>query len=211
MRAVRVVNGTPTVTEVPEPTGDGVRVDIRAAGICGSDVHVIAAGYPIRCTLGHELAGTLADGTPVAIEPLAPCRTCAACVRGDYQLCERGFTMIIGMALDGGMADRVLVPPSAIVPLPRGVDVRDASLVEPIAVNVHGLRRAGQPDLQQHFRVHRRQRLHHPLLDRRHHLRLERRHIGQAEERARLGRRAIDVELDLHDISIELPCRPATV
>jgi threonine dehydrogenase-like Zn-dependent dehydrogenase len=141
MKAVRVVDGAARVTEVPEPAGDGVVVAIRSAGICGSDLHMIEKGYPLGGTLGHEMAGVLPDGTAVAIEPLAACGECEACRRGDAQLCRRGPGIILGIGRDGGMAERVLVPSEAIVRLPGGVPLADASLVEPLAVAVHGFRR----------------------------------------------------------------------
>jgi threonine dehydrogenase-like Zn-dependent dehydrogenase len=143
MKAVRCHEaGRVHVTEVPEPSGDGIDVRVRAAGICGSDLHLLASGLPLPGTLGHELAGTLADGTPVAIEPLAPCGTCTACRSGRYNLCSEGPAMIFGIGRDGGMAEKVRVPQSALVPLPAGVDVSNACLVEPLAVAIHGMRRA---------------------------------------------------------------------
>src|SRR5262245_22121871 len=143
MRAVRVIDGAPQVAEVAEPAGEGVVVTVRSAGICGSDLHMIEKRFPLAGTLGHEIAGSLSDGTAVAIEPLASCGECPACRRGDVQLCERGPAMIFGIGRDGGMADRIRVPASALVPLPAAVPLADASLVEPLAVAVHGLRRAG--------------------------------------------------------------------
>ena len=92
--------------------------------------------------LGHEVAGVTDDGTPVAVEPLSPCGACAPCVRGDYNLCERGPRIIHGVGRDGGMADEMRVPARALVRLPAGVALRDACLVEPLAVVLHGLRRA---------------------------------------------------------------------
>lgn len=141
MRAVRFRENEIVVDEVPAPRGEGVRVKVEAAGICGSDLHLL--GHIEGVTLGHEIAGRSEDGTPVAVEPLSPCKRCAPCARGDYNLCELGPAMIHGIALDGGMADEIRVPETALAPLPRGVDVRDAFLVEPLAVVVHGLRRAG--------------------------------------------------------------------
>lgn len=143
MRAVRCAEGRPAVVEVPAPAGDGVRVRIRSAGICGSDLHLVAGAFPIAATLGHEMAGVLDDGTPVAVEPVVPCGHCLGCLRGDYQLCERGPAMVHGTGLDGGMADEIRVPERCLVALAPGVDVRDACLVEPLAVAVHGLRLAG--------------------------------------------------------------------
>jgi threonine dehydrogenase-like Zn-dependent dehydrogenase len=142
VRAVRVVDGAARVLDVAEPAGEGVLVSIRSAGICGSDLHMIEKRFPFAGTLGHEIAGALPDGTAVAIEPLAACEECPACARGDRQLCERGPAMIFGIGRDGGMAERLLVPASAIVALPSPVPLRDASLIEPLAVAVHGLRRA---------------------------------------------------------------------
>ena len=95
-----------------------------------------------QVTLGHEVAGLTDDDTPVAIEPLAPCGTCNPCLDGDYNLCRISGAMLFGIGRDGGMADEMWVPARALVPLPAGIDVRDASLVEPLAVVVHSFRRA---------------------------------------------------------------------
>jgi threonine dehydrogenase-like Zn-dependent dehydrogenase len=144
MRAVRVRGGRVVVDDVTVREADGVRIRVRSAGICGSDLHLIAAGVveAAAVTLGHEVAGLTDDGTPVAIEPLAPCGTCGPCVDGEYNLCRTGGAMLFGIGRDGGMADEMWVPARALVPLPAGVDVRDASLVEPLAVVVHSFRRA---------------------------------------------------------------------
>ncbi len=149
MRAVRAANGTVEVCDVPAPSGPGVRVDVKAAGICGTDLHLVSGADfpPPRVTLGHEIAGITENGTPVAIEPLSPCGRCDPCRRGDEHLCADSSAMLFGIGLDGGMADRIEVPERCLVPLPAGVDVRDASLVEPLAVVVHSLRRsAARPD-----------------------------------------------------------------
>ena len=143
MRAVRVVDGAVQLAEVPAPRGGGYRVRIRSAGICGSDLHLLAARHPIGATLGHEMAGVLDDGRPVAIEPLLPCGRCDLCAGGDYHLCREGPSSVLGVSHDGGMADEVRVPERCLVPLPAGLDPHDACLVEPLAVAVHGLRRAG--------------------------------------------------------------------
>jgi threonine dehydrogenase-like Zn-dependent dehydrogenase len=143
MRAVRANGKRVEVVSLPAPAGEGVRVRVRAAGICGSDLHMVGGGFVGDVVLGHEVAGVTDDGTPVAIEPLSPCGACAPCVRGDYNLCERGPRIIHGVGLDGGMADELRVPARALVPLPAGVALGDASLVEPLAVVLHGLRRAG--------------------------------------------------------------------
>jgi threonine dehydrogenase-like Zn-dependent dehydrogenase len=149
VRAVRVHDGRVSVDEVPEPTAPGVRIRVRSAGICGSDQHLVESGVieAAAVTLGHEVAGLTDDGTPVAVEPLAPCGACGPCLAGDYNLCRTSGAMLFGIGRDGGMADEMWVPERALVPLPVGVDVHDASLVEPLAVVVHSYRRASvRPD-----------------------------------------------------------------
>lgn len=140
MKAVRYAGGGVAVTDVPEPSGEGVDVRVVSAGICGSDLHM--TGFGITATIGHEFAGLLPDGTPVAVEPLAPCGTCPPCAGGRYNHCTTGPGMVLGVGRDGGMAERARVPAAALVPLPAGVRVQDACLVEPLAIAVHGIRRA---------------------------------------------------------------------
>lgn len=139
MKAVRCCDKKVHVVDVPEPSGEGVLIEVRSAGICGSDLHMIEHGFPIPGTLGHEVAGTLRDGRAVALEPMAPCGHCDMCLSGDYFSCRRGAGMLYGVSLDGGMADRILVPERCIVPLPDNVRAEDACLVEPLAVAVHGI------------------------------------------------------------------------
>jgi len=140
MKAVRCCDKHIQVLDVPPPSGAGVRVNVRSAGICSSDLHMIAAGFDMPATIGHEVAGTLSDGRAVALEPIAPCGHCDMCVQGDYHLCRLGPAMVHGVALDGGMAEQVLVPERCIVPLPNNVSAADACLVEPLAVAAHGIR-----------------------------------------------------------------------
>jgi 2-desacetyl-2-hydroxyethyl bacteriochlorophyllide A dehydrogenase len=143
MLAVRVSGqGTVGVREVEPVAGDGVRVKVVSAGICGSDLHLMAMGFP-AVTLGHELAGLLDDGTAVVIEPVAACGQCDGCRAGHEQLCREILQRIYGVALDGGMADEIVVDPRCIIPLPASIELTDASLVEPLAIAVHGFNRAG--------------------------------------------------------------------
>jgi len=142
MIGVRFEQQRVVVDEMPAPTGEGVLVRVRACGICGSDLEMLDRGFPIAGIPGHEIAGELEDGTPVAIEPIAACGGCLPCREGRYQVCGSGPAMIFGIGRDGGMAEAIRVPARCLVPLPRGVDGRTGFLVEPLAVAVHGLRRA---------------------------------------------------------------------
>jgi threonine dehydrogenase-like Zn-dependent dehydrogenase len=142
MRAVRNTASGIEVLDVPEPAGPGVRVRIRASGICGSDLHMLSWG-PLPVTLGHEIGGTLEDGTPVAVWPSQPCGHCDRCLAGEVAQCRTGIGEGYGVGHDGGMADVMVVGERNVVPLPASVSAADASLVEPIACGVHALRRAG--------------------------------------------------------------------
>ena len=142
MRAVRNTSDGIHVADVAEPEGEGVVVDVRAAGICGTDLRLVAQGYR-GVTLGHEIAGVLTDGTAVVIEPALPCGACLPCERGDEQLCETYFQRFYGVGLDGGMADRVVIAEQCLVTLPTSIPLADASLVEPVGVCVHGMVRVG--------------------------------------------------------------------
>ncbi len=128
------------VLDVEEPAGDWPVLQVGAAGICGSDLTLVGWNLPV--TLGHEIAGTL-DGVGYCVEPSVRCGTCDQCRLGAPQRC-RGTAPhgLLGVAFDGGLADRVAVPPECMVALPEGLAVEDASLVEPLAVSWHALRRA---------------------------------------------------------------------
>ena len=144
MRAVRHTPEGIRPVEVPVPTkvavgaAEGVRIRPRSVGICQTDLNMVGFG-PREMTFGHEFAGVLDDGTPVAIEPMVPCGVCEFCGMGDYHWCEKSHEMIAGVAFDGGMADEILLPERCLVRLPHGLDVANACLCEPLAVNIHSL------------------------------------------------------------------------
>lgn len=140
MRAVRSVQGRPAVLEVDDPAGDWPLLEVGSASICGSDLTLL--GWNLPTTLGHEFAGTV-DGVAYCVEPTVRCGDCDQCRIGATQRCRGSAPHgIIGVAFDGGLADRVAVPADCLVPLPDGLAVADASLVEPLAVSWHALKRA---------------------------------------------------------------------
>jgi threonine dehydrogenase-like Zn-dependent dehydrogenase len=140
MRAVRSEDGRAAVVDVPRPSGSGVRVHVESVGICGSDHHLLHG--PWSSILGHEIAGHTEDGTAVAVEPYAPCGSCAACRSFQHHHCELGPSMVLGVGRDGGMAEECIVPESALVRLPAGLRARDACLAEPLALAVRAVNRA---------------------------------------------------------------------
>src|SRR6478672_6199385 len=139
MRAVKHTDAGITVVDVDEPEScseDDVVVHVKSSSICGSDLHMLAYG-PQPWTLGHEFAGVLDDGTAVAIDPGNQCGVCALCAGGLRHLC--GNNVILGVGRDGGLAEQVLVHWDALIPLPAGLPVEHACLVEPMGVAVHGM------------------------------------------------------------------------
>jgi threonine dehydrogenase-like Zn-dependent dehydrogenase len=145
VRGVRnMVDGIRVVPTEHDPTGC-VRVSVTSSGICGSDLHLTSFG-PSDVTLGHEFCGTLDGGDPVAVLPPVSCGTCTQCLAGDDQQCTSALGAMYGVSLDGGLADEVWVDPRNAKPLPAGLPLDQACLVEPIAVALHGINRAGVVD-----------------------------------------------------------------
>jgi 2-desacetyl-2-hydroxyethyl bacteriochlorophyllide A dehydrogenase len=134
VRAVRNAPPTVEVVEIDEPEGDGELVHVTATGICASDLIYLRFGS--TQIAGHEFAGVLDDGTPVAVEAIFGCGECAMCEQGSFNLCERGVQGL-GMTDPGGMCEWFRAPRRALVPLPEGLALTDAALVEPASVAWH--------------------------------------------------------------------------
>jgi threonine 3-dehydrogenase len=116
--------------EVPLPTPgpDDVLVQVEAASVCGTDLHIYrhddwaARRIEPPLTLGHELCGTVAalganvrhveEGDYVSAESHVTCGVCFHCRTGRAHMCER--TRILGVDRDGGFADYVVVPESVV-------------------------------------------------------------------------------------------------
>ncbi len=133
--------------DVPEPTaGPGeVLLAVRAAALCGTDVHIAhgTLAVPTPLILGHELAGTVAavgsgvtrvrPGQRVTTETDAfVCGTCAHCRAGDHHLCPSRTA--IGTSAPGGFAELVAVPAAGVHVLPAGLGFVAGALTEPLAV-----------------------------------------------------------------------------
>jgi 2-desacetyl-2-hydroxyethyl bacteriochlorophyllide A dehydrogenase len=143
----------------PPVAADGQAVvEVATCGICGSDLHSYERGFAAQPgqVLGHEFWGRvveapgvdgLAVGDRVTVRPLIPCGQCDRCREGSPQLCEAGPAMNIGYGTRGAFAERVLVPRAVpgqtVFRLPDGLDDRAGALVEPLAVGLRAVRRAG--------------------------------------------------------------------
>ena len=126
----------------PDPAPGEALVEVRAAGICGSELHgARRPGFrqpPL--IMGHEFAGTGAGGEAVVVNPILSCGRCEECRRGLRHVCRE--REIIGVHRAGGFAERVAVPASALRPLPPGLPWEAAALIEPAANAVHAWNQA---------------------------------------------------------------------
>jgi 2-desacetyl-2-hydroxyethyl bacteriochlorophyllide A dehydrogenase len=136
MKAVRNAPPTVEVVEIDEPDGPGELVRVASTGICASDLMYLRFGS--TQIAGHEFAGVLEDGTPVAVEAIFGCAGCEECDQGNYNRCRNGVQGL-GMMDPGGMCEWFRAPKHALIPLPTALATRDAALVEPGAVALHAL------------------------------------------------------------------------
>lgn len=162
MKAVRLhrYHEDPVIEDVPEPEITGpwdVIVDIGAAGLCRTDLHVIEGQWePLQkpelpYILGHENAGwvrevgsavsNVAPGDTVIMHPLTSCGLCAACRVGEDSHCENAT--FPGLNVDGGMAEQMLTNARAVVKLDQGTDPKAvAALADAGLTAYHAVRRA---------------------------------------------------------------------
>jgi L-iditol 2-dehydrogenase len=120
--------GTARPAESPEPFGEGELVHVRACGLCGSDVEKLGLSGRPGAVLGHEIAGTLDDGTPVTVMHRVPCGECDRCLAGHGSTCAEFSLLRID---PGGFAERLRA--SHVVRLPDSLGELDAIWVEPLA------------------------------------------------------------------------------
>ena len=137
---------------IPRPGPQEVLIRVRAAGLCGSDVHIAIEGItPVGfspITLGHEPAGEVVEvgqgvtgwsaGDRVTVLALQSCGRCENCVRGAMQVCST--RRIAGIHLDGALAEFMVTPAACLVALPPQVsfDV-GAILTDAVATPFHAL------------------------------------------------------------------------
>ena len=141
MRAVVNTDHGISVVDADEPGGTGVRLSVASAGICGTDVSFVSAGIT-GFIYGHEFAGVDDTGTSYFVEPNLYGGKCEQCRAGNTQRCIEPGHATLGLFRDGGLAETVVVPEYALLPLPAQLDVKHACLIEPASVAWHAVRRA---------------------------------------------------------------------
>jgi 2-desacetyl-2-hydroxyethyl bacteriochlorophyllide A dehydrogenase len=145
-----------TIKEVkmPGPGPDEALIKVKSAGICGSDVRAYQGKHPAviyPVTLGHEFSGEIAAlgedvegfeiGDGVIVEPLFPCGECPSCLAGDYNLCAE--LIMTGYQIPGAFAEYTVARSAFLYPKGESLTFDEAALVEPLAVAVHAVKRAG--------------------------------------------------------------------
>jgi propanol-preferring alcohol dehydrogenase len=127
-------------TSDPTPGAGEVLVRIHAAGVCGTDLHILDGMIkpdPYPMTLGHEAAGVVEAvgdgvridvGTRVAIYNKIFCGRCEQCLQGRTNICDNEPEQL-GFNRDGGDAEYVVVPEQNAVPVPGDVDLPTASVL----------------------------------------------------------------------------------
>lgn len=134
----------------PELAEGRVLIELKTAGICGSDVPRIYENgtYHFPTIPGHEFAGVVCKvhakeqehwlGKRVGVFPLIPCGQCEACKNRSYEMCTSYD--YLGSRSDGGFAEYVSVPEWNLIELPETMSYEAAALLEPAAVGIHALR-----------------------------------------------------------------------
>ena len=148
MRALRRLVDHTQLVELPrpEPAAGQVRLRVAWAGVCRTDLYVASGQLRVAqpVTLGHELSGViealgpgvdgLRVGQRVGVMPLLPCGQCISCLAQDPLMCVAPSTL--GLDVDGGFADALLAPASAVWPIPDPMTLRQAAYLEPVAASL---------------------------------------------------------------------------
>jgi 2-desacetyl-2-hydroxyethyl bacteriochlorophyllide A dehydrogenase len=130
-----------------------VLLESKAAGICGTDLHIYRGEFEARVSYpaiqGHEFGGVIAEigadvvgfkpGDRVVVDPIISCHSCPACLTGHVNACRT--LKLLGVDLDGGYGQYVAVPESRLFALPESVPMAHAPMVEMYALGHHILQR----------------------------------------------------------------------
>lgn len=124
----------------PEPAVDEVLVEVKAAGVCFTDLRLIDGGNrgdSGAIVPGHEVVGVVSnvganvdafvEGDRVAVHALFSCGQCAPCLAGEEEACDLGFSRLAGFGFDGGYAESIAAPASHVVALPDELGFEEAA------------------------------------------------------------------------------------
>ena len=143
-----------TSTKIPQIGSDDVLIQVYAAGICGTDIHIFKGEYEAKYPLipGHEFSGVVAGvgdrvtryevGDRVTADPNIPCNCCPACQRNEPNQCHN--LAAVGVTRDGAFAEYVVVPEGNVFAI-GNISFAAAAMVEPLACVAWGLERVRIP------------------------------------------------------------------
>ena len=139
---------------MPEVKKGEILIKIMRIGICGSDIHVYHGKHPYTTypvVQGHEVSGEIVqvgsevsgfkEGNKVTVQPQVSCGKCYSCKHGKYHICDN--LMVMGFQTTGMASEYFLVDAQKVLKLPDDMSFEHGAMVEPLAVAVHALRRAG--------------------------------------------------------------------
>lgn len=143
MRAAQLngVGGKFEIVEVPDPrAGPGeVVVDIQSCSICSTDWHAHRGDWPVEFPqiLGHQVSGIVAEAAPgvtklaagdrVVVNFTISCHACWYCAHGTPELCDN--FRVVGLNYQGGLAERIAVPVTAVDKIPESMSFDEAGLL----------------------------------------------------------------------------------
>jgi len=144
--------------DIPQIADNEVLINVKAVGICGSDVSYYYGHSPLDTPdgkgplyLGHEASGVVAEvgaipkkmglfkpGDRVAVNPVQQCNACPECMRGEFNSCTH--LEVIGVSVNGCFAEYVKVKYTHVYKIPDEVSFEDGALAEPLACATHGVK-----------------------------------------------------------------------
>lgn len=141
--------------EMPQIRGSrDVLVKVRAAGICGTDIHIFENGrndVELPRILGHELAGEVMEtgcdvrsihvGDHVVLDPVFSCGTCKTCKGGRPNVCRD--VKCYGVQMDGGFREYIVVEEEHLYTFSHKISWKQAALAEPFSIGANIVSRAG--------------------------------------------------------------------
>jgi len=140
---------------VPEVKEGQVLVEMVRIGICGSDIQVYYGKHPYTSypvVQGHEVSGKIEKigpevsgfevGDKVTIQPQVVCGKCYPCTHGRYNICDN--LKVMGFQTTGMASEYFAVGAEKVLKLPDNIDYDQGAMIEPLAVAVHALGRAGE-------------------------------------------------------------------
>jgi L-iditol 2-dehydrogenase len=128
----------------PIPSAGEKQLQVKAVGICGSDLHWIKEGGIGNARLehplvhGHEFAGVLVNGQRVAVDPAIPCMACEFCLRGHPNLCPEVRFAGHG-EIDGALREVMACDEKCLIPIPDSLTYADGAMLEPLGVALHAV------------------------------------------------------------------------